>query len=75
MEKIKYAPVAGLTIKEAIERAKKMARENHVIVVTMINDIILHITEKTNIEKALETYRQKLNELHEQIQQRNQKQK
>ena len=73
MEKIDYAPVAGLGIKEAIERAKKMACEKHVIVVTMINDIVLHIAEKTNVETALVTYHQKLDKHYEKILNKKQK--
>ena len=56
---IKYAPVAGLTIEEAIIRAAQMAKEENKPVMAIINDIVMCFDNKTIVVRALEEYYQK----------------
>lgn len=61
---IKYDPVAGLEIVEAIERAKHLASQSNDIVWANINDIVLIITKDTNIKSCYLLYKeQKLREM------------
>lgn len=60
MSVIEYTPVAGLTIKEALQRAQQMAYSERKTVVTTINDIVMCITKKTNIDTALQLYKERL---------------
>lgn len=58
---VKYEPVAGLTVREALVHAVKKAKENKCIVITIINDVVMLVNKNTNIDKALTEYNQKLN--------------
>lgn len=59
-----YLPVAGLTIQEAISRAKEKAIRGNIIIRTIINDIDLYITKDTNIKNCLAFYRCLLDRKH-----------
>lgn len=56
-----YKPVAGLTIREALQQAKVIARTQGGTTVANINDIIMCVSQKTDISEALDLYYQKLN--------------
>ena len=45
---ITYNPVAGLTIKEALERAVEMADKKRQCVLVVINDIVMAVNKNTN---------------------------
>ena len=60
MSVIEYSPVAGLTIKEALQRAQMMATKENKTVVANINNIVMCITKKTDIDKTLQSYHQLL---------------
>ena len=57
---IKYAPVAGLTIEQAIIKAVKMAKDENKTVMAVINDIVMCVDNKTILVKAVKEYYQKL---------------
>jgi len=57
---IKYAPVAGLTIEQAIIRAVQIAKEKNKTVMMIINDIVMCVDNKTIVVRALKEYYQKL---------------
>lgn len=57
---ITYNPVAGLTIKEALERAVEMADKKRQCVLVVINDIVMAVNKNTNIDEALKEYHDKL---------------
>ncbi len=57
---IKYAPVAGLTIKEALVSAVQKSKDNKCVVMAVLNDIIMFVNKNTNVDTALEEYHQKL---------------
>lgn len=54
---IKYLPSAGLTIEEAIAIAIMKAVRNDAVVEADINDILLYITKKANVDKYVKLYR------------------
>ena len=54
---IKFEPVAGLTIEEAFARAIKMAKDNNDVIHTIINDIHINITSKSQVDKLVKYYR------------------
>jgi len=54
--------VAGLTIEQAITRARNLAITSNQPVLADINDVKIQINANTDIEKALAEYRQKLDE-------------
>lgn len=60
MPTIEYSPVAGLTILEALRKARMMACKDKSIVVANINDVIVCISPETDVKTALQSYRQKL---------------
>ena len=57
---IRYNPVAGLTIIEAISNSIKMARTVNDLVETNINDIILYITPNSKSEIYYQLYKKYL---------------
>ena len=61
MSVIEYVPVTGLTIKEALERAKSIAHKENKKVVATINDVIMCVSANSNIKMALNSYHEKLN--------------
>ncbi len=62
---ITYNPVAGLTIKEALERAVEMAGKKRQCVLVVINDIVMAVNKNTNIDEALKEYHDKLDFKHQ----------
>ena len=54
--------VAGLTIEQAITRARNLAITSNQPVLADINDVKIQINANTDIEKALAEYHQKLDE-------------
>ena len=61
MSVIEYTPIAGLTIEEALERARWIARREGKKVIATINDVIMCISQDSNIKMALNSYHEKLN--------------
>ena len=61
MSAIEYTPVAGFTIEEALERARWIARREGKKVIANINDIIMCVSQDSNIKMALNSYHEKLN--------------
>ena len=57
--------VAGLTIEQAITRARNLAITSKQPVLADINDVKIQIDANTDIRKALAEYHQKLNEIYE----------
>lgn len=70
-----YTPVAGLTIKEALRHAKVIARTEGGTTIANINDVIMCISQKTDINEALDLYYQKSNLKYEIEKIKNEKQK
>ena len=60
MSVIEYTPVAGLTITQALETARLIARKENKKVIANINDIIMCISHNTNIKLALDLYQKRL---------------
>jgi len=60
MSVIEYKPVAGLTITQALETARLIARKENKKVIANINDIIMCISHNTNIKLALNLYQRRL---------------
>ena len=60
MSVIEYNPVAGLTIRQALQNAKTTASMEHKNVVANLNDVIMCISSRTNVDKALQLYAEKL---------------
>lgn len=60
MSVIEYTPVAGLTITQALETARLIARKENKKVIANINDIIMCISHNTNIKLALNLYQKRL---------------
>lgn len=58
---INFEPVAGYTINEAIAEASKLARQDNALVITKLNDILLYVTKKAQIDKFVSLYQKKLN--------------
>ena len=57
---ITYTPVAGLTIKEALKRGVQLATTQNAHVLIVINDIVMFVNKRTNVDQALKDYKQKL---------------
>ena len=64
-EDLIYEPEVGLTIPEAFARAILMAKRNGKTVHTLVNDIEMDITAKTNLKRAVASYRKKNQEQYE----------
>lgn len=56
----KYVPVAGLSIEEAVITAVNMARNENTDVMTVINDIVIHVDKNTSVVYALKEYYSRL---------------
>ena len=56
----KYVPVAGLLTEEALIESIKIARQENVIVMTVLNDIVMCVDKDTSAVKALKEYYSKL---------------
>ena len=52
--------VAGLTIEQALERARRFAYDYNDTVLAVINDIVMIVNKGTDTKKALDEYHQKL---------------
>ena len=57
--------VAGLTIEQALTRARNLAATSNQSVLADINDIKIKVDKNTDIKKALAEYHQKLDKLYE----------
>ena len=57
--------IAGLTIKEALIMAKSLAVNNNEPVSAIINEVVMIVDKNTDVEKALISYRKKLDFKHE----------
>ena len=55
-----FLPVAGLTIEQALMKAKHMSVKYNQDVFMNVNDIFMYIEPKTDIKEALASYQQKL---------------
>ena len=53
--------VAGLTIKQALLQAHKVACNYDDTVLAIINDVVMVIDKETNVKDALVSYYQKIN--------------
>ena len=58
---IQYNPVAGLTVKQALIKAKQLSLENNKTVMAIINDIVMIVDKDIDIAKALTEYHHKAN--------------
>jgi len=67
---IKYNPVAGLTIIEAISKAVQKARASNDLVEANINDVILYITPNSKVEKYYTLYKKHLEQKYKRISQK-----
>ncbi len=67
---IRYNPVAGLTIVEAISNSVKMAINVNDLVEANINDVILYITPKSKVETYYKLYKKHLEQKYKHIQQK-----
>lgn len=56
-----FEPVAGYTVTAAVTDAVKQARQNNTLVITKINDVLLFITKKADVDKFVSLYQKKLN--------------
>lgn len=56
--------VAGLTIEQALIRARNLATTSNQPVLADINDIKIEVNRNTDIQQALAEYHQKLDKLH-----------
>lgn len=56
--------VAGLTIEQALIRARNLATTSNQPVLADINDIKIQVDRNTDIKKALAEYHQKLDKVH-----------
>ena len=59
MTPIAYKSSKDIPIKEALQNAQKLAIKGKRTVIAEINDIIVCVTQKTNINEALALYNQK----------------
>ena len=75
MSVTEYFPVAGLTIKDAFQRVKVIAIKEGVTTIAHINDIIMCISQKTDISEALNLYTQRVDLKYEIEKNKNEKQK
>lgn len=55
-----YKPIPGTTIKNALKNAKRLAHHHNTTVIANINDIMMCLNAKTDIDKALTNYHEKL---------------
>jgi len=59
---ITYKSSKDLPIKEALQNAQKLATKGKRTVIADINDILVCVTQKTNIDEALALYNQRANQ-------------
>ena len=75
MSVIEYIPVCGLTIREALNNAKALARKNNKTVIANINDIIMCVSSTSTIKDTLDLYHKKLDLKYEIEKMKHEKQK
>lgn len=54
-----YIPNTGLTIKEAFVKAVLLAKNSNDLVYTLVNDIHMYITPKSDLNKTIRLYHYK----------------
>lgn len=59
--------VAGLTIEQALIRARNLAKTSNQPVLADINDIKIKVDKNTDIQKALAEYHQRLDKVHSEL--------
>jgi hypothetical protein len=62
MTTITYTPNKGLSINEVLKNAQTLAVKGKKTVIAEIDNVTVCITPKTNLNKALALYKQRVNE-------------